>query len=90
MSLFKGTAGPWVEHIDNGQLAVVANNRMLAHVPPLHPDARANLKAIVAIPDMQEALQDCISFIESQYFAGAIITAPAYLKAKAALSKAID
>jgi hypothetical protein len=34
---------------------------------------------------VREALQECVFFIEEQYMAGAIITKPAYLKAKAVL-----
>jgi hypothetical protein len=91
MNTFKGTPGPWTTHIEGKQMAVVANNRMVAEVPRQPPDAARNLLAIAAVPDMIEALQQLIREAESnnEYYCDEGLQ-NAVASAKAALSKALD
>lgn len=92
MSEFKGTPGPW--YIDvNGVEArwnvddVNGNSVALTHQLPDDKDwakRDANTRLIAAAPELLEALQ----FVVDYHF-GKTATAPAYLKAKAAITKAL-
>jgi hypothetical protein len=94
MKEFKGTPGPWKvdrNNVHTGQIATIHHcigNDWVEIWSPAWPDSEeaqeANANLIAAAPDLLEALQDIVT-----YHFGKTATAPAYLKARAAISKAL-
>lgn len=89
MSGFKGTPGPW-RAVDkrpySDGFSIFSGNQYVAFVGDSDgvTDYLSNANLIAAAPELLEALQDVVD-----YHFGKTATAPAYLKAKAAIAKAL-
>lgn len=87
MDKFKGTRGPWF--VSNEGVLLVRDESGLSIVAkyigyPNDDEEVANANLIAAAPEILEALQEIVT-----YHFGKTATAPAYLKAKAAIAKAL-
>lgn len=93
MDSFKGTPGPWQvagpccdavgTDFDNSWYKAICQ-RPERTGGKLTDEYNANMMLIAAAPDLLEALQEIVT-----YHFGKTATAPAYLKAQAAIAKAL-